>query len=145
MTKGIAAPKLVMNHRVGLERWKKFLIRKLQMVMDIQRVKVSTTCIKSKKHERMECIEIESSNKLRCTVSWRKTYLDASSILFILFLLIDPSQKATTIRINSVYVVEEVEYVPEDDVFSDSGKYATNENLVVHVYGILFFSFEWML
>ena len=72
----------------------------------------------------------------------KKTYLDASSILFLLFLLIDPSQKATTIRINSVYIVEETEFVPGDDIFSDSGEYAINENLVVHVYGILFFLFE---
>jgi hypothetical protein len=74
----------------------------------------------------------------------KKTNLVASSILFILFLLIDPSQKATTIRINSVYLVEEeLQFgVPEDDLFSDLGKYAVKENLVTLVYGIFYFSFE---
>jgi hypothetical protein len=63
----------------------------------------------------------------------KKTYWVASSILFILLLLIDPSQKATTIRINSVYLVEEeLEFgVVEDDVFSNLGKYEITVNLVL--------------
>jgi len=87
---------------------------------------------------------LELNHRLNHDVLYReeKTNLVASSILFILLLLIDPSQKATTIRINSVYIVEEIEFVPEDDIFSDSGKYAINKNLVVHVYGIFFFSLE---
>jgi len=63
----------------------------------------------------------------------KKTYWVASSILFILLLLIDPSQKATTIRINSVYLVEEeLEFgVVVDDVFSNLGKYEITVNLVL--------------
>ena len=76
MTKGIAVQQLVMHHRVGLEQWEMGLIRKLQMVMDIQRVKVRTTSIKTNKHEKknaaredeMDCIGIES-NESRYTVS----------------------------------------------------------------------------
>ena len=75
-------------------------------------------------------------NRMNHDILYRKekiTYWVPPSILFILLLLIDPSQKATTIRINSVYLVEEeLEFgVVVDDVFSNLGKYEITVNLVL--------------
>ena len=62
--------------------------------------------------------------------------LPLSAILSILLPIIDPSQKAMTIRINSVYLVDKRPKFgpPQDqdgDILGDLGKYA------IHVYGTL--------
>ena len=81
-------------------------------------------------------------------ISQRKNLIDMllpSAILFILLLIIDPSQRAMTIRLNSVYLADNIrgfgppEQDQDGDIFDDLGKYAMDENLTIQLYGTLSF------